>query len=756
MSNNNPTQRLSTGMVLYFTILCLVAVAGILYGIIKIQWIDGEMWREKAEDREIEEQVQPAHRGNIYSSDNKILATTVPVCDLYLDLGRWVKKNSKGHIVTDDKGKVVHESLIHDTLFTKHLDEVCNILHEAVPSKPTTWFRDRILTEYNKEKPSRCYLIQRKVPYSYWNKINRLPGWGRIVVKTVDYRSVIKDERAHTYGNMAGNTIGFRNSIQSETYTGLEGRYNEELKGKDGRYLCRRLTRGVWIPIDKGTQNLNTDGANLDSTTVCPVEHGKDIISTIDTRYQDIAETALRKALRQHGGESGTAILMEIETGYVLACSNLAIDTHLHDYMEMPNRNIAVSDVYEPGSTFKTVILTAMLNDTTLHLDTAMQFRAGYKKYPGAYGEIKDDHTLANRDSLSIKEIIEQSSNVGMSELGWTYYQKRRNALKEEVERIFPYETLHLDVSASESKSHINNLNNSNRDFLNFCYGYSTRVSPMQLITFYNALAGGGRMVKPLFCRGFMENGQVTPIEPIVLKESICSPQTAAIMKDLLTGVVENGTGNNIKNNTYGIAGKTGTAVHSYKDLRRYNASFAGFFPAENPKYTCLVVVKDIRAYGRQSAVVFKAIADCVMATDKELGNIKMEKGNWQLEGGRWVKSDGTAQLPHVTRGNQQELQQIYDQLQLEYVSSDNSRKWVSYSAGVDSLGTRGHYVTYLPKTGIVPDCTGMTVKDAMLLLHQCGYNVRFKGVGKVTKQSPRGGSKAAAKTTTVHLRLGI
>ncbi len=714
------------------------------------------MWREKAEDREIEEQVQPAHRGNIYSSDNKILATTVPVCDLYLDLGRWVKKNSKGHIVTDDKGKVVHESLIHDTLFTKHLDEVCNILHEAVPSKPTTWFRDRILTEYNKEKPSRCYLIQRKVPYSYWNKINRLPGWGRIVVKTVDYRSVIKDERAHTYGNMAGNTIGFRNSIQSETYTGLEGRYNEELKGKDGRYLCRRLTRGVWIPIDKGTQNLNTDGANLDSTTVCPVEHGKDIISTIDTRYQDIAETALRKALRQHGGESGTAILMEIETGYVLACSNLAIDTHLHDYMEMPNRNIAVSDVYEPGSTFKTVILTAMLNDTTLHLDTAMQFRAGYKKYPGAYGEIKDDHTLANRDSLSIKEIIEQSSNVGMSELGWTYYQKRRNALKEEVERIFPYETLHLDVSASESKSHINNLNNSNRDFLNFCYGYSTRVSPMQLITFYNALAGGGRMVKPLFCRGFMENGQVTPIEPIVLKESICSPQTAAIMKDLLTGVVENGTGNNIKNNTYGIAGKTGTAVHSYKDLRRYNASFAGFFPAENPKYTCLVVVKDIRAYGRQSAVVFKAIADCVMATDKELGNIKMEKGNWQLEGGRWVKSDGTAQLPHVTRGNQQELQQIYDQLQLEYVSSDNSRKWVSYSAGVDSLGTRGHYVTYLPKTGIVPDCTGMTVKDAMLLLHQCGYNVRFKGVGKVTKQSPRGGSKAAAKTTTVHLRLGI
>ncbi len=756
MSKEKPTQRLSKGMVLYFVILSLVSGCAILYGIIKIQWVDGKMWREKAGDREIEQQVQPAHRGNIYSSDGKILATTVPICDLYLDLGRWEKKNPKGHTVTDSTGKIIVESLIDDSLFTAHLDDACNILHEAIPSKPAPWFRNRILTEYSKPKPSRCYLIQRKVPYSYWRKIYNLPGWRRIMVRNVDYKSVIHDERAHTYGNMAGNTIGFRNSWESETYTGLEGRYNEELRGQDGLYLCRRLTRGVWIPIDKGIQNLNTDDANLDSTTVCPVVHGKDIISTIDTRYQDIAETALRKALRQYGGESGTAILMEVETGYVLACSNLAIDTHLHDYVEKPNRNIAVSDLYEPGSTFKTIILTAMMNDSSIHLDTAMQFRVGYKKYPGANGEIKDDHTLDNRDSLSIKEIMEQSSNVGMSELGWTYYQKRRNVLKEEVARIFPYQILKLDVTAGEYKGHINDLNASNRDFLNFCYGYSTRVSPMQLITFYNALAGGGRMVKPLFCRGFVEDEQVIPIEPIVLNEHICSPQTAAIIKDLLTGVVENGTGNNIKNNTYGIAGKTGTAVHSYKDLRRYNASFAGFFPAENPKYTCLVVVKDIRAYGRQSAVVFKAIADCVMATDKELGNIKMDEGNWQLESGRWVKSDGTAHLPHVTRGNQQELQQIYKQLQLEYVSSDNSRRWVSYSDGIDSLGTQGHYVTYLPQQGIVPDCTGMTVKDAMVLLHQCGYNVRFKGVGKVTRQTPRGGSKAAPKTTTVHLRLGI
>ncbi len=729
-----------------------------MYGIIKIQWIDGEMWRNKAGEREIAEQVQPAHRGNIYSSDGKILATTVPICDLYLDLGRWEKKNAKGQVMTDSTGQVIMQSLIADSNFYDNLDEVCRLLHEAVPSKPAAWFRDRIVTEYSKNSPKRCFLIERNIPYSCWVKINKLQGWSRIVVKNVDYRSVITNVRALTYGNMAENTIGFHNSYDADKpYTGLEGYYNTQLKGNDGIFLCRRLTRGVWIPIDKGTQGVNTDSVDLNNVTVRPVVHGKNIVSTIDTRYQDIAETALRKALRQYHGGSGTAILMEVETGYVLACCNLAKDTHTQQYLEMRDMNIAVSDLYEPGSTFKAVILTAMMNDSTLQLDTTMRLRTGYKKFPCTNGEINDgqEHPI---DTLSLKEAFQISSNVAMCEMGWMYYKDRRKVLGNEVKRIFPYEALRLDVTTGERNGYINNdIYASGRSFLNFCYGYVTMVSPMQLITFYNALAAGGRMVKPLFCRGIQEEEQVVPIEPIILNERICSPQTAAVMKDLLVGVVEHGTGNNIKNSTYGIAGKTGTSVNSYSDISRNNASFVGFFPADKPKYTCLVVIRDIHVYGRQTAEVFKSIADCVMATDKEMGNIKMEEGHWRLEGNRWVKSDGSAKnLPYVSRGNQQELQQIYKQLQLDYVSSDNSRRWVSYSAGVDSLGTPGHYVTYLPKTGVIPDCTGMTVKDAMVLLHQCGYNVRFKGVGKVTKQTPRGGTKASAGTTTVHLRLGI
>lgn len=757
MEKEKKSKGLAGGMGLYYLLLFLIAGGAIVYGIIKIQWIDGAMWRAKAHQREEELQVQKARRGNIYSSDGKILATTVPVCDLYLDLGRWQKKDKKGHAVTDTLGHTIIESLIPDSSYAAHLDEVCAILHEAIPAKPAAWFRDRIVTERSKDRPSRCYLIQRQLPYSYWIKICRLPGWKRAVVHNVDYKSVIRDRRAHTYGNLASNTIGFRNSWESETYTGLEGYYNAQLSGQDGLYRCRRLTRGVWLPIEDGGKDINTDSANVDNTMVRPVVDGKDIVSTIDTRYQDIAETALRDALRTYGGESGTAILMEMKTGYILACSNLAIDTHAHDYLEMPNRNIAVSDMYEPGSTFKTVILTAMLNDPEIHIDTAMRLRVGYKRFPGANGEIKDDHTLAGRDTLSLKEVIEQSSNVGMSELGWKYYNRHRNILKRRVANLFPYQILNLDLKTGEYKGHINDLNASNRDFLNFCYGYSTSVSAMQLITFYNALGAGGRMVKPLFCRALRDGDKDTPIEPVVLNEHICSPQSAAIMKELLTGVVEHGTGNNIKNNTYGIAGKTGTAVHSYKDLRRYNASFAGFFPTENPKYTCLVVIKDIRAYGRQSALVFKAIADCVMATDKELGNIKMDDGQWQYEEGRWVKTEGRrSTLPAIACGNQQEMTRIYRQLHLDYMSSDSTSHWASFSPAVDSLGTPAHYVAFHPQRGTVPDCTGMTVKDALQLLSRCGYAVRFQGCGKVVKQSPRGGTKAAPKTATVFLQLGI
>lgn len=731
-------------MVLLYLMLTMGFGIAIVVNIFKIQHAPNDIWRVIGESRETRLRPDPARRGNIYSSDGKILATTVTECDLYLDLYNAPELDSQGNPTYDKKGNLKETGPIVDSNLHKYIDTVSYMLNQAMPKHSAAYYRDLILKSRQRERSRRCALIERNIPYSVWLDISRLPGWSRGVVKQVDGHSVVRQVRAHIYGNMAANTIGFRNSRAEDTYTGLEGYYDSILRGQDGIFNCRRLTRGMWLadePRQRTEIPQRTDSGRVDTVVVQNKIDGRDIVSTIDTRYQDIAESSLRKALRQYGGSAGCAILMEMETGYVLACANLAVDTSVHDYREVRDRNVAVSDIYEPGSTFKTIILSAMLEDPAVTIDTAMRLPARYKNFGGKYGEIRDDH--GDWDSLSLKRVIEQSSNVGMCDLGWQLYSDRRDTLRQLVESMFPYEKLNLDVKAREYDLHINNLWASKRDFLNFCYGYSTDVSAMRLITFYNALGAGGRMVKPLFCRAYVdERGRQREVKPVVLNPSICSRSTAKLMAELLENVVENGTGNNIKNNTYGIAGKTGTAVHSYANLKRYNASFAGFFPSENPRYTCLVVVKDIPYYGRQAALVFKDISDCVVAVDKRLsdGGVKSVWPTLQEDSAK------AQQRPTLAKGDQTALPDIYKLLRLPYQTADPDSRWVSYRQATDS--TAATYIPYAPTEGQVPNCYGMTAKDAVELLHSMGYRARVRGYGKVFSQSLKG--KAAQGSTVV------
>lgn len=737
---------MTRGMTAFYLLLTLVGGIAIIVSIVKIQFVHGDEWRARGMKREAGLRTDPARRGNIYSSDGKVLATTVTECDFYLDLlDTVVMENGKPKL--NSKGEPM-ESGIADSNFNRYVDTVSLMLSEAKGEHPASYYRERMVTERSKERPRRCFLVERKVPYSVWQAIGKLPGWRVGVVKQVDGRSVIRQVRAHIYGNMAENTIGFDNARNQGTFTGLEGAYDSILRGQDGIFNCRRLTKGIWLPDEPRERKevpQRTDLGQVDTVVVQRKVDGLSIVSTIDTRYQDIAESSLRKALRLYGGTAGCAILMEMETGYVLACANLAVDTARHEFLEVRDRNVAVSDVYEPGSTFKTIVLTAMLNDKEITIDTTMKVRAVYKDFGGKYGEIKDSHR--KKDSLSVKEVIEESSNVGMCELGWMYYKNRRNALVDLVKGMFPYDRLHLDVNSPEYDGKVNDVNVSNRDFLNFCYGYSTRVSAMQLITFYNALGAGGRMVKPLFCKAVINGEKVKEVKPVVLNKQICSKESARLMKELLESVVENGTGDNIKNNTYGIAGKTGTAVHSYANKSRYNGSFAGFFPSENPRYTCLVVIKDSPAYGRQAALVFKAISDCVVAVDKRLSEGAVKSAWPTLE----VDSTKMLQQPVLEKGRQKEIVRVYKLLKQHYRSADPQSEWVSYKAATDSLP--GGYVAYQPTEGKVPNCYGMSAKDAVALLQSMGYRVKVKGYGKVFSQLPKG-STVAKRGTVVTLNL--
>lgn len=739
-------------------ILYLALVLGfwgaILWNGVKVTWVDGDMWRKHAEERTKNYMSKKANRGNIYSSDGKILATTVPECDLYLDFSRRPLKdrNNRIKIVEDTltgRRDTIFFTPIHDTAYTKYLDSVCQILHNVFPDSSAAAFKKKMEANRNAKKPRGCILIARHIPYSDWDRICHIPGWRRGVVKYVDGKSVIHNKRFHTYGNMAESIIGFNIAYNDEDYTGLEGYYDSILRGQDGLVLCRRLTWGSWIPVSQGSNIAVSESDSLltDSIPGHPVIDGMDIVATIDTRLQDIAHYSLEHTLRQYGSSAGCAILMEAATGNVLVCSSLIRDTN-GIYRELPFRNVAITDLYEPGSIFKPVILTAMYNDPSFTLDTSMLLPVGKKRF-SQNSNVVVDHGLLNAE-FPLWKAVAVSSNVAFCELGWRYYYpSRRDSLRQQVMAVFPYQKLGVDLRNREYNCRTNPLTNDN-DFLRFCYGYTSTVSPLRMATFYNALANKGRMVKPRFCRGVVVDGVLKEFPSEVISESICSEQTACTLRDMLIGVVEGGTGDNIRNDTYSIAGKTGTAVTS-PGAPTSNATFVGFFPADNPKYTCLVMLRDIYRFGRDAAPVFQDIADCVVSLDKELDCRPTiahlsEKYNHKTPDFRHF-------TPTVSKAPQAEVRQLYKRLGLHYDFVTHRAKWCTFRDPVDSLGIAAAYEPYSPPHGQVPNCYGMTINDAILLCRSMGLDVSFEGYGKVYAQEPRRGTPIG-KGTKVKLKL--
>lgn len=714
-------------MLVFYLLLVVVGGVAMYVSIIKTQVVNGEMWRKKAESRERIERTEEARRGTIFSSDDKVLATTVPVCDLCLDLGRWPKMTAaegKKH------PKQYEVYLERDRNFKANLPKVCRILHECFPQRSERYFYDRVMKEYKKSKPGRCLYVARNVPYSRWDAIKKMPGWGGYVVTKTASGKVSRYVRAHIYGNLGENTLGlhFIDDNGNAGYSGLEGYYDDVLRGQDGKYICRRLTMRTWVDMEE------SEAPSEDSTLVQRKIDGKSIVATIDTRYQDIAESALRSSMNEYGGERGCAILMEVETGYVLACSNLKRDTADNRVKEMLWNNVACSDRYEPGSTFKTVVMTSMLNDKKIALDTSKRVCAGGTKKFGRHCEISDGHGKIT-DTMNLPGVLAHSSNVGMSELAWQYYRNRREDMKKGIMDIFPFKKLEPDIAVQEPRTGVVKLN-SDIDFLNLSYGYSATVTPLQLITFYNALANGGKMVKPLFCREIIDGKRHSKVQPVVLKEHVCSEEIAKQMREMMVGVVEYGTGTIIRGTSYGIGGKTGTTV-GIKDKKNKNSSFVGFFPADNPKYTCLVLIEHTSVVGGTSAApVFKKIADCVVAFDGELSGMHL------------LDSIRTAR-PMAVKARQDQLARIYKTLGMPFVVDDSSRssEWIAFDREKEK------YVRYNAPVGIVPNCKGMTVRDAMELLRKMGLKTRFVGQGKVVSQSPEART-LIKKGETVFLKL--
>jgi len=734
-------------MLALYLLLTLGVGVAIVVGIVKTQTavIEGKSWREWAVNREARvNQIEPARRGDILSSDGKILSTTVVKCKLYLDLGKKTEK--------DVHGKEKFAGAVNDSLLFASLDTMAQMLSDALGTHSKDYYVDLVKKERQKANPSQCFRVEReKIPYSVWLAISRLPGWKNCVVREVDRRSVKYEERSHIYNEMASNTVGLEDGEGSGKFNGLEGAYDSILKGQDGVYNSRRLTKGIWladIPDEDETIERRTDGDSVQKVVLRKRVDGQSIVATIDTRIQDVAEDALRQSLETFGGKAGCAIVMEVETGYVVACANLARETDKNGntrYVEMRDWNSAISSRYEPGSTMKTVVMTAMLNDPKINIDTTMKVPVVKRIFPGSKKVIEDSHP--NGDSLSVRKVIEKSSNVGMAELGWKYYRDRRTDLVTLMKQVFPYEKLNLDVKAQEPNYLMNDVNNSTDDFLRITYGYSTAVTPMQIITFYNALAGGGRMVKPLFCRAIIDNkGRRHEMPPVVMREQAFSKESAKIMTEMLEGVVNFGTAHGvIKDNIYHIAGKTGTASTHGMGSGVNNASFAGFFPADHPRYTCYVMLENMstRTFGTQAAKVFKMISDCVMAIDERLSE--------DLFAITAVDSAKLAEEPVLLRGNQKSIAKAYRLIGRAFNTTSPGSRWVVYRAATQD--SPSVYQAETPAQGRVPNCYGMSAKDAVEMLHSVGLKATVSGFGKVASQTPSAGSPAK-KGTTVTLNL--
>jgi len=673
--------------------------------VIYIQIAEGAVLKVKAQRQSLKFFNVEAVRGNVCAADGSLLATSVPIFDIRMD---------------------VASPLISDAYFQNHLDALSRELANLFGDKSKYQYKKNIQRERNKK--NRYYLVKRNVTYDQLKKLKQFPIFERGKYKG-GLIIIPKTKREKPFGLLAERTIGY--VIEAESlYVGVEGAYSEFLQGKTGKQLRRRINNGDWVPV-------------FDENEVEP-EDGKDIITTIDLSVQDVAESALYNHLIEHQAEWGCAVLMEVQTGEIKAIANLTKDTKSGNYYE--TYNYAVGQAIEPGSTFKLPSMIALFEENLDNLDDTLDIGKGYAMYSGL--TIQDVHGI--RDGrVSIREIFEKSSNAGVSKLVYNAFSHRPQNFIDQLYSMSLNEQHGIDIPG-EGQPYIKNTESTSWSKVTLPFmsiGYELRITPLQILSFYNAVANNGTMVKPIFVKEIRKAGNtIEEFETEVINSSICSEKSLQFAHEILEGVVEKGTATSLNKSPYKIAGKTGTAQIANQnagyDKRNYNASFVGYFPADDPKYSCIVVVSKPstgRYYASSVAVpVFKEIADKVYATNLEI--------HQHIDFG-----DSIINYPIYATGYQEELEQIYETLEIPLDSMSTNAEW-AIALKADSAV---RLETRIIKEGLIPNVKGMGAKDAIYVLENLGLKVNIKGRGFVREQSLSPGSRAT-KGNQIYLRLAV
>lgn len=704
-------------MTRFFLIVVLFATVGVCI-VLKaaiIMFKERGYWNEVA-DRFVKENVLvDPNRGNILSTDGKLLASSLPEYSLYMDF-----------MVSDpDENRKAKEQAKKDSLFKSHLDEICEGLHRIFPDRSAAAFKQHLQNGRNRK--SRYYRIYpRRVSYIQYKEVQKLPFFN-LGKNRSGLQGVASNNRKRPFGSLAQRTIG---DVYADTAlgakNGIELAFDTLLKGK----------KGV-------THRQKVMNKYLNITDIEPID-GADIISTIDVDMQDICEKALVDKLYELNAMVGVAVLMEVKTGEVKAIVNMSKGND-GKYYEM--RNNAISDMMEPGSTFKTASIMVALEDGKIEPDTQVDTGNGVKMM---HGRPMKDHNW-NRGGygvIDVTRILEVSSNVGVSSIIDQYYYDNPQKFVDGLKRLGITEPLHLQI-AGEGKPNIKGP--KERYFAKttlpwMSIGYETQIPPLNILTFYNAIANDGVMVRPKFVKAAVKDGQIIQEYPTeVIREKIASESTLEIIRTILEKVVSQGLAKPAGSKQFAVAGKTGTAQISQGAAgytaggRKYLVSFCGYFPADAPKYSLIVSIQKPglpASGGLMAGSVFSKIAERVFAK-----NLSYELKN--------AIDSTTVVIPDVKSGDLAETSYVLGKLNVPTEGKTSKTSWGRVEE--DSVGVKLEQQSL--KTGIMPNVVGMGAKDAVYLLEKAGLKVNIAGVGKVTRQSIPSGNKYL-KGQTVALQL--
>ncbi len=686
-------------------ILIAFATAAIPLRIAKIQVEEGDKWREKAQTINFQYREVPATRGNIYAGDGSLLATSLPFYRVALD-----------------------PTMAKKALFDSGIDSLANNLSAYYRDKSAKAYK-RMIMDARLEKKRYIVLNRRQVGYQDMQKMAEWPifregrlGGGVLFEKV--------EKRYRPFNSLASRTVGFVN--EDEYGAGIEYSFNEYLKGRDGKALFQRIAGGSWKPV-------------FDAEDIKP-EDGFDVITTLDVNIQDVAETALLRQLEDRDAAFGSVIVMEVKTGKIKAIANLQKNKNGLGYGE--NYNFAIGDQgnTEPGSTFKLFSMLALLEENKVSLEEKIETGNGAHRF---YNQVMRDAKNGGYGTITIREAFEKSSNVAISKLVDMHFGSSPSKFLGYLDQVGLREPFDFQL-AGEGKPFFKKP--GEKDWYGtslpwISIGYESKLNPIHTLALYNAVANEGKMVKPYLIQAILRGNKIEKQwDTEVIRKKIASEKTVKQLQELLEGVVVRGTAKNIANAEYAIAGKTGTAqkLENGRYTKRYYTSFAGYFPADRPKYSMIVVIDSptgFAAYGGDvSAPVFKEIADKIYAVDLELNPSSQDL---------IASEEKSSNTPFVKAGKADEIHQILEKLGVPSAPVQ-PEEWVKVVANQNQI----NWKTNDTDAATVPDVSGLSLRDALFILENKGIRVNYSGRGIVKSQSLNPGTPLQSNTI-IKLELG-